>query len=208
MKTMLKQVPFIRKVAKALRSTRNARSDLLEMLDQEGVGAEIGVHLGDFSDRILSVAKPQRLFLIDPWKYESSDDYNDSWYGGASVNDGELEERYQSLINRFASHIRSGKIVVVRKDSQSALNEIKDESLDYIYIDGNHLYEFVRKDLELSLRKVKPGGYISGDDYIPGEWWKGGVKKAVDEFGWNNDVALIWIKGGQFVFQKLGLYNA
>ena len=72
---------------------------------------------------------------------------------------------------------------MMRRDSESALSEFEDGSLDFVYIDGNHLYEFVKKDLELSLRKMKPGGYITGDDYSPGGWWKGGVKRAVDEFG-------------------------
>ena len=42
---------------------------------------------------------------------------------------------------------------------------------DWIYVDGNHLYEFVRADLELSLRKARRGGFITGDDYQDGGWW-------------------------------------
>ena len=89
------------------------------------------------------------------------------------------------------------------KNSEAALADFEDGSLDYVYIDGNHLYEFVKKDLELSLRKVKSGGYITGDDYGPGGWWNGGVKKAVDEIAWREkEVTLLWIRGGQFVLLK------
>ena len=36
---------------------------------------------------------------------------------------------------------------------------------DWIYIDGNHTYEYVKQDLEGYRPKVKPGGYMAGDDY-------------------------------------------
>jgi predicted O-methyltransferase YrrM len=54
------------------------------------------------------------------------------------------------------------------------------DSLDFVYIDGNHQYEFIKSDLENYYPRVKKGGIISGHDYE----WKGtpDVKKAVDEF--------------------------
>jgi predicted O-methyltransferase YrrM len=75
--------------------------------------------------------------------------------------------------------------------------------LDFVYIDGDHSYEGVKIDLEISLRKLKPGGLITGDDYGPGNWWQGGVKRAVDEFGWHESVTLLWIDGTQFVLRKV-----
>ena len=175
---------------------------LLETLPKHAVGAEIGVHLGDFSAQLLRVTQPRKLHLIDPWQYESGDDYAEAWYGGAPERAQELEQRYRSVQSRFAAEIQAGQVVVMRKESESALASFADNSLDYVYIDGNHLYEYVKKDLELSLRKVKPGGYITGDDYTPGGWWKGGVKRAVDEFGWNGEVNLLWLSNGQFVFKR------
>jgi methyltransferase family protein len=35
---------------------------------------------------------------------------------------------------------------------------------DWIYVDGDHQYEAVKKGLESYLPKVKPGGFITGDD--------------------------------------------
>jgi hypothetical protein len=40
-----------------------------------------------------------------------------------------------------------------------------DHSLDWIYLDGNHNEPFIGQDLEMSLRKVKLNGIISGDDF-------------------------------------------
>jgi predicted O-methyltransferase YrrM len=42
---------------------------------------------------------------------------------------------------------------------------LPDGSLDWVYIDGNHNEPFVGNDLALCLRKVKPNGIITGDDY-------------------------------------------
>ncbi|MDJ0634304.1 MAG: hypothetical protein QNJ34_14035 [Xenococcaceae cyanobacterium MO_188.B29] len=42
------------------------RQFLLERLPKNSVGAEIGVHLGDFSEKILEIVKPNKLHLIDP----------------------------------------------------------------------------------------------------------------------------------------------
>jgi len=57
--------------------------------------------------------------------------------------------------------------------------------------------------LEIALRKTKPSGYITGDDYGVVEWWDNGVTKAVDEFAKSKIVRLIEIRNRQFVLKKL-----
>jgi hypothetical protein len=48
------------------RSARERRDPLLELMPSDAVCAEIGVHLGDFSERILTFTRPRVLHLIDP----------------------------------------------------------------------------------------------------------------------------------------------
>jgi hypothetical protein len=86
--------------------------------------------------------------------------------------------------------------------STDILNEFPDKYFDWIYIDGNHLYEFVKQDLALSFKKTRPSGYITGDDYTSGGWWQGGVKRAVDEFVREKPVKLVEIRNGQFIIKK------
>ena len=46
-----------------------------------------------------------------------------------------------------------------------AVKDFDDESLDFVYIDGNHLYPAVKKDIDLWWPKVKAGGVMGGHDY-------------------------------------------
>jgi len=54
---------------------------------------------------------------------------------------------------------------IMRKKSVEAAFEIKDESLDYAFIDGDHSYEGVKRDITLWWPKVKKGGWIGGHDW-------------------------------------------
>jgi hypothetical protein len=71
-----------------------------------------------------------------------------------------------------------------------------------VHIDGNHLYEYVARDLALALEKTRTAGLITGDDYAEGGWWEGGVKRAVDEFATRPAVQLIELRDRQYVFRK------
>jgi Methyltransferase domain len=179
------------------------RAFLIEILPKNSVGAEVGVHKGDFSAQLLQGVNPKELHLIDPWKHEESDAYQASLYGGrAQGGQPEMDDRYQSVCARFERDIRMGRLKIHRGYSTDVLNEFPDEYFDWIYIDGNHLYEFVRQDLDLSFKKTKLSGYITGDDYASGGWWQGGVKRAVSEFMQVNPVKLVERRNGQFIIKK------
>ena len=181
----------------------NRRQFLLDILPEESVGAEIGVHLGEFSKQILDAISPRELHLIDPWEHQTSSIYKTAWYGGGAIGgQTELDERYASVIETFSQNIYDQQVKVHRGYSTDILQKFQDQYFDWVYIDGNHLYEYVKKDIELSLQKVKSGGYITGDDYGEGGWWQGGVKKAVDEFANNQAVQLVEIRNSQFIFRK------
>ena len=50
---------------------KDDREWLLKRLPKRSVCAEIGVYEGRFSELILRIARPRKLHLIDPWKYET-----------------------------------------------------------------------------------------------------------------------------------------
>tara|TARA_R100001509_G_scaffold153787_1_gene114914 strand:+ start:190 stop:432 length:243 start_codon:yes stop_codon:yes gene_type:complete len=57
------------------------------------------------------------------------------------------------------------------------VDNYQDNSIDFLYVDGNHSYEAVLQDITLYYPKVKSGGLIIFDDYS-----EPGVAKAALEF--------------------------
>ena len=144
------------------------------------------------------------MLFRSPWKFENDQLYDNTPYGKGSVMSQEMmDKKYTNVQNRFKVEIQKNKLDVHRGFSEDILSRFNDSYFDWAYIDGNHLYEFVKKDLILCIKKVKTGGIIAGDDYYEGGWCDGGVKKAVDEFINMNSLKLIETKNNQFVLQKL-----
>ncbi|MBY0356354.1 MAG: class I SAM-dependent methyltransferase [Candidatus Obscuribacterales bacterium] len=182
---------------------RPARDFLLSYFPPNSVGAEIGVWRGDFSSRILEVVRPAKLHLIDPWLYETDGIYKQALYGGDERNQDMLDDIYNQVQKRFNAQIKTEQVLIHRSSSETAASIFDDNYFDWIYIDGNHLYECVKKDLHRYLPKVKQGGYITGDDYAnKNAWWQNGVEKAVDEFIESGYCTKLEIRDHQFILQK------
>jgi hypothetical protein len=60
--------------------------------------------------------------------------------------------------------------------SVEAAAQFADDSCDVVWIDGDHSYESCLADIKAWLPKVKPGGYMGGDD-----WFMEGVQRAVGD---------------------------
>lgn len=169
------------------------RNFLLKIMPNNSVCAEIGVYKGDFTKRILQVVKPKRLYLIDKWGGQP----------GAAESIETWEKRYQFVRKKFSSEIKKGKVIIKRDYSHVVLKEFDDSYFDWIYIDGSHQYDVVKQDLELSYLKVKPGGFITGDDYgVNHKPWGPGLKRAVDEFASTHSIKKLQIKQNQFIIKS------
>lgn len=218
MKEALSQIPGVRRTVRFLRravkkrpappherlsSKGAAREHVLDTMPRQSVCAEIGVHEGQFSGRIIRRLEPERLHLIDPWKHEESEKYHDSWYGGLGP-DGQsvMDWRYESIKKQFDSQISTGQVVIHRDYSSNVAGSFDDEYFDWIYIDGNHQYDFVKQDLDRYYPKVKVGGFLAGDDYGSEGWWQNGVQKAVDEFVAQSVDRRLEVRETQFIIQK------
>jgi len=135
------------------------------------VGAEIGVEYGYNAIGILTQLDIKKLYLIDPyWEFPR-----------ASGNGVRPTEEMQQIKSEALINLKKyeDKIEWVFDYSWNVADQIEDESLDFVYIDGDHRYEAVYKDIELYFSKVKIGGLIGGHDYIPREK---GVIRAVNKF--------------------------
>jgi len=122
-------------------------------------GVEIGVWRGEYSE-ILCKANPNlHLYSIDSWQLSSYEKLEQEIALNApqSYFDGKYKEAVQRL-SRY-------NCTIVKKDSMPALADFEDESLDFVYIDANHDFVSFTNDLHYWLKKIRPGGIISGHDY-------------------------------------------
>jgi len=212
LKSIIKAIPGVkalhvrwlgRGVKARIKLRMEGRRRALAAISPNACCAEIGVHEGDFSARILQAGTVRVLNLIDPWKFFSGEDYDQSLYGGSEVGgQNGMDARCERVRKRFSSEVNSGQVVFHRMLSSEAAEHFADGSLDWVYVDGDHQYEGVMADLVDYYRKLKSGGVMAGDDYgLPG-WWKNGVQVAVDEFARTHPDATLEIIGDQFILRK------
>jgi hypothetical protein len=129
-------------------------------------GIEIGVAAGDNSLSILKELAVDKLFLIDPYVPYEFD--GRTWDASAD---------YAIAHTKLAEY---PQVVWMRKTSESAIREFQnEEAVDFVYIDGNHSYESVKKDITLYYQLIKNNGLIGGHDYTP---YYETVMRAVNEF--------------------------
>jgi predicted O-methyltransferase YrrM len=108
-----------------------------------------------------------------------------------------MDRLYDDVCTRFADR---ADVIIHRAYSHEVLADFADGYFDWIYIDGNHYYDFVRRDLEMSLRKIRSGGIIAGDDYDWGEAEGRPVASAVEDFVVSHGLAdRLAIIGNQFL---------
>ena len=183
---------------------KRSRDFVLRRFAKNSVGAEIGVWKGGFSEQILSVVKPKRLHLIDPWAYQNGEEFSHALYGGVQGEDQRrMDGVYRSVVDRFGWFITHEVVEINRGKSSEVLAQFPDGYFDWVYVDGDHRYEAVLLDLELAHRKLKPNGIVAGDDYTNvNAWWKDGVPKAVDEVIRRGLYEPIEIRKNQFVLHK------
>ena len=190
-----------------------SRIDLIKEIGKEfpnGKGVEVGTFKGEFSKEIMENWEGS-LYMVDVWRPLSNEEYLDS------SNHGNHETQiYGEAINNIKGF--EDRAVMVRATSEIASDMFEDNSLDFVYIDANHAYDYVVQDIELWYPKVKEGGYLCGHDYINMDWNKDpnftengkdkhiysrdfyhgvfGVNPAVDEFceknGYESQVTKEW----------------
>jgi len=130
---------------------------------QTRVMAEIGVWKGDFAAEILAATTNIELYyMIDPWA--NLPDWNKPFNVGPEVFDEIYRE--MELKTAFAGDKRR----ILRGRTIEVVDTIPNESLDFVYVDGDHTLRGITIDLIKIWPKVKLGGFIGGDDFTNTPW--------------------------------------
>jgi hypothetical protein len=146
------------------------RTHLAELFRDQGFTriAEIGVADGRFALTLCETIPNIDYIGVDPWA-----PYSGNRRGGPA----EQHERNYALAQE---RLKPFKARLIREQSAAAAFQVAARTLDAIYIDGNHAYEYVKTDLQVWSEKVRPCGVIAGHDYYA--FGGAGVIEAVNEF--------------------------
>ena len=179
-----------------------SRLFMLQFIYPNSVGAELGVFTGLFSAQLAKYRNAARVTFVDPWWTLYGDHYPD-W--GAYTDFGRLKTRtaFAATERRVKQHRARDRLIEVAS-SFDWLAAQADESLDWVYLDSTHSYEDTKRELALLKRKVKPRGFILGDDWHDEGHQHHGVSVAVNEFIREGDFKIIVCgRELQWVLRKL-----
>lgn len=124
--------------------------------DLSGTYVEIGTCWGGFTEWLKQNSSATNIITVDPYR-KFSTGYEDA------LNDMTQEQMDQKF-HLVAQRLLPQNIMMIRETSYRASEVFVDECLSFCYIDGNHSYEAVLKDLIRWWPKVRKGGYLCGDD--------------------------------------------
>ena len=117
-------------------------------------GAEIGVLKGQWSELMCKTIPGLKMSCVDNWTCWED---QQSYWNQDRLN--EYEKITREKLGKYDCEI-------IKMWSMDAVRFCPDESLDFVFIDGNHSFQFVTNDIAEWSRKVRIGGIVAGHDYI------------------------------------------
>jgi len=126
-------------------------------------GCEVGVLTGKHAKKMLDCNPNLHLHLVDSYKY----------YKEMPKLNGDVARYLPEMRGRLKGYNCTEHIMF----SMDAVCKFKNGSLDFVYIDSNHRFDFIMQDLIEWSKKVRIGGIVSGHDYI-----KESVTQAVNAY--------------------------
>lgn len=162
------------------------RYAILERLPKNAVCAEIGTDRANFARKILDICSPKKLYIFE---------IDVSRIHRPNIDDA----------------VKSSQCEVVEGDSGQNLEKFPSDFFDWIYIDGDHYYEGVKKDIELAATKLKKGGLIVLNDYTvwsPVGMTHCGVARAVNEFCIENRYEFVFLAFQTMMYNDIAIRAA
>lgn len=137
------------------------------------IGVEVGVFRAGNAKALLDSFPALGLHLVDPYDMSIT-----TTLRGDQENLHKVKKEAIDLMHPYSSRIQW-----YFDTSEIASKNFHDGSVDFVFIDGDHTYESVSKDINLWFPKIKAGGILAGHDYggRGDRTGRFGVKKAVDE---------------------------
>lgn len=141
-------------------------------------GLEVGVAYGEFSKLLVEGNPQMKLYGVDPYVgYRGYGDY---------VRESTFNNMMGHAHHVLDPYVDKDRFEFVRKYSMDAIEDFENNTLDFVYIDGNHQAPYVGQDITAWWKKVSPGGILAGHDYSRIKRVNWGVKEAVHQHAKDN----------------------
>ena len=146
-----------------------ASRELVATVPEGGVMVELGCCQGGSLASVADLIREKRLRV---WAV-------DLWDTGVDCHDPSLKGFFSNMLLNFSRNMKTFGLdpYIVCGNSEKLARMLPTEA-DLIFIDADHSYEWVKRDINALYPKVRSGGILSGHDYGNENI---GVKKAVDE---------------------------
>lgn len=149
---------------------RNHLPVMAQAMGLSGTVVEVGVAEGHYS-KVLIALWPFEVVMVDRWCHV--DGYDDVMNGP----DSEHEDRFRQA--QAVASSANGRARILRMDSAEAAGQFADRSLPFVYLDGDHSYDGVARDIRAWAKKIQVGGILAGHDYYNKPPFE--VRRAVSE---------------------------
>jgi len=143
------------------------------------IGVEVGVKEGENIFQIAKNNEKIKIYGVDPYKVQEENTLYEKKIGEVrKFNIRSYDDDSLNMIRRkmLQESLYFPNLKIIIDTSVNASKQFDRESIDFIFIDGDHSYESVKNDIECWEPIVKENGLIMGHDY---NW--GNVARAVGE---------------------------
>lgn len=155
---------------------------LVENCQPDGTIVELGAWKGRSSAFLVVEAKNKspniKIHIVD------------TWLGSGEHTVGMTDGLYEKFISNMAP--LNGHYQSHRMTTDEAVPLFEDSSLDAVFIDADHTYEAVKRDIANWMPKVRKGGILSGHDYI--HTWPGVIQAVNESISGFSTMEQCWFK--------------
>ena len=141
--------------------------DIMSIQFNYKIGVEIGVNDGTNMFNLLrKTGKRLKMYGVDPYIIQKENTLYEHELGSTNYNNNSFSQMKRDVIKKSIKY-HNLELIIDRSDNAS--KNFKDESIDFVFIDGDHSYKSVLLDIDCWHPKVQENGLIMGHDYNWGD---------------------------------------
>jgi predicted O-methyltransferase YrrM len=128
------------------------------------IGSWAGASTITWANAVQKLGREGKITCVDQWQ-PYFDEGLDTTPHYRAMNEAAKDDKVLKL---FLHNIRAANVShmvdYLIGDTRKVLPKLPNAEFDIVYIDGSHVFEFVRNDIEEAKRLIRDGGIICGDD--------------------------------------------